>query len=207
MSAMPGEPMRFKILGPLEIKDDEERPIRVTRRLHRATLALLLLNAGQPCAAATMISALWGDNPPQCPDVSLRSCVYGIRKLLPDGQRLLTHPSGYLFSVDPGELDLHSFRELVADGRDALDGGNPIEAASALARALDLWGNPPACDLPDVRAKDKLLEQRKEAQDALLDARLALGRHRQVLPELRGIVAADPLREHAWAQLMTALYR
>src|SRR5215469_3046852 len=202
-----GEPMRFKILGPLEIEDDEERPVSVTRRLHRAALSLLLLNAGQPCSVAVMISALWGDSPPLSPDVSLRSCIYGIRKLLPDSQRLRTHPAGYLIHVDPGELDLHVFRDLAAEGREALDSGNPIDAASALARALDLWRDPPVADLPDVRAKDKLLDQRKEAQDALLDARLALGRHRQVLAELRCIVAADPLREHAWAQLVTALYR
>lgn len=199
--------MRFKILGPLEIEDDEERPVIVTRRLHRATLSLLLLNAGQPCSVACLVSALWGDSQPLSPEVSLRSCVYGIRKLLPDSQRLRTHPAGYLMHVDQGELDLHSFSELVADGRDALDSGNPLQAATALAQALDLWRDPPVADLPDVRAKVKLLDQRKEAQDALLDARLALGRHRQALAELRSIVTADPLREHAWAQLMTALYR
>jgi DNA-binding SARP family transcriptional activator len=199
--------MRFKILGPLEIEDDDERSVTVSRRLHRSTLSLLLLNAGQPCSITALVSALWGDSPPLSPEVSLRSCVYGIRKLLPDGQRVRTHPSGYLIQVNPGELDLHSFRDLVTKGRDALDGGNPLDAATALAQALELWRNPPISDLPDVRAKDKLLDQRKEAQDALMDARLALGRHRQVLAELRSIVTADPLREHAWAQLMTALYR
>ncbi len=199
--------MRFKILGPLEIENDDEKSVPVSRRLHRSTLALLLLNAGQPCSIAALVSALWADSPPLSPEVSLRSCVYGIRKLLPDGQRLRTHPSGYLIQVNTGELDLHSFRDLVAKGRDALDGGNPLDAATALAQALDLWRDPPICDLPDVRAKDKLLDQRKEAQDALMDARLALGRHRQVLAELRSIVTADPLREHAWAQLITALYR
>lgn len=199
--------MRFKILGPLEIEDEEQRPVLVTRRLHRATLSLLLLNAGQPCSVASLVSALWTDAAPLSPEVSLRSCVYGIRKLLPDSQRLRTHPAGYLMQVAPGELDLHDFLRLVADGRDALDSGNPQGAAAALAQALDLWRDPPACDLPDVRAKDKLLDQRKEAHDALLDARLALGKHRQVLAELRSIVAADPLREHTWAQLMLALYR
>ena len=199
--------MRFKILGPLEITDDEERPVIVTRRLHRATLSLMLLNAGQPCSVAALISALWGDNPPLSPEVSLRSCVYGIRKLLPDCQRLRTHPAGYLIHVDPGELDLHQFLDLVAEGRDALDSGDRHGAATALAQALGLWRDPPVTDMPDVRAKDKLLDQRKEAQDALLDARLGLGRHRQILPELRSIVTADPLREHSWAQLMTALYR
>lgn len=58
-----------------------------------------------------------------------------------------------------------------------------------------------------LTARDTLLDQHSEARDALADARLALGRHRQVLAELRGTVAADPLREHPCAQLMTALYR
>src|SRR5215469_8128536 len=129
--------MRFKILGPLEIEDDAEGPVTVTRRLHRSTLSMLLLNAGQPCSVACLVSALWSDNPPLSPEVSLRSCVYGIRKLLPDCQRLRTHPAGYLIEVGPGELDLHSFRDLAATGRNALDDGNPEGAATALAQALD----------------------------------------------------------------------
>jgi DNA-binding SARP family transcriptional activator len=199
--------MRFAILGPLEIMDDGGSPVAVSRRLHRSTLSLLLLNAGQPCSVNGLISALWSDSPPLSPEVSLRSCVYGIRKLLPDGHRLVTHPSGYLIQVNQGELDLHSFRDLVGRGRDALDSGNPFDAAAMLGQALDLWRDPPLADLPDVSDKDKLLDQRKEAQDALMDARLALGRHRQVLSELRSVVTAEPLREHAWAQLMIALYR
>jgi DNA-binding SARP family transcriptional activator len=199
--------MRFAILGPLEIMDDGDSPVAVSRRLHRSTLCLLLLNAGQPCSVNSLISALWSDSPPLSPEVSLRSCVYGIRKLLPDGRRLVTHPSGYLMQVNPGELDLHSFSDLVSRGRDALDSGNPLDAATSLAQALDLWRDPPVADLPEVSDKGKLLDQRREAQDALMDARLALGRHRQVLSELRSVVTADPLREHAWAQLMTALYR
>jgi DNA-binding SARP family transcriptional activator len=202
-----GEPMRFKILGPLEIRDDNENLVPVTRRMHRFALALLLLHAGQPCSVSWLTTALWGDSPSLGPEVSLRTCVYEIRKLLPDRQRLVTHPSGYLLRVDPGELDVHSFRELAGRGRDALDAGNALDAATALAQALEWWRDPPVADVPDVHEKDKLLDQRREAQDALMDARLALGRHRQVLAEIRSIAAADPLREHTWAQLMTAQYR
>lgn len=199
--------MRFTILGPLEISDDDGGPVVISRRLHRSALTLLLLNAGQPRSAAEMIGALWGDEPPLRPGVSLRSCVYGIRKVLPDSGRLRTHPTGYLISVQPGELDLHGFRDLASRGRTALDGGDPKEATALLTQALDLWREPPLADLPAIAEKDRLLDQRKESQDALIDARLALGRHRQVLAELRSVVAADPLREHAWAQLMIALYR
>ena len=56
--------MRFRILGPLEITDDDGRQVAVSRRLHRLTLSLLLLNASQPCSVNGLITALWGDRPP-----------------------------------------------------------------------------------------------------------------------------------------------
>jgi DNA-binding SARP family transcriptional activator len=199
--------LRFSILGPLEISDDAGLSVAVTRPLHRSALALLLLNAGQPCSSSRLVAGLWGGEPPLSPDVSLRSCIYGIRKLLPDAGRLVTHPSGYLLAVAPGELDLDDFLDLVRRGRDALDGGNPRTATALLSQAVRLWREPPLADLPAVPARQGLLDQRKEARDALNDARLAVGEHRRVLAELRTVVAADPLHEHAWAQLITALYR
>jgi len=199
--------VRFRILGPLEITDDAGRPVAVTRRLHRSALSLLLLNAGRPCSTTSLAAGIWGDSPPLSPDVSLRSCVYGIRKALPDTRRLRTHPAGYLITAGPGELDLDDFRDLARRGRFALDGGDLRLAATLLSRAVELWREPPLADLPAVPARERLLGERKEAQDALTDARLAVGEHRQVLTDLRAVVAADPLHEHAWAQLITALYR
>ncbi|MGN6791408.1 MAG: BTAD domain-containing putative transcriptional regulator [Streptosporangiaceae bacterium] len=150
---------------------------------------------------------LWGDDPPLGLDVSLRSCVYGIRKTLPDAGRLRTHPSGYVITAGPGELDLDDFRDLAGRGREALDTGDARLAATLLSHAVDLWRDPPLADLPAVPAREQLLGQRKEAQEALTDARLAVGEHRQMLTDLRAVVASDPLHEHAWAQLITALYR
>ena len=199
--------MRFRILGPLDISNDAGQHVAFSRRLHRSALALLLLNPGQPCSMASLAAGLWGDEPPLSPEVSLRSCVYGIRKALPDASRLRTHPSGYLICVQPGEFDLDEFRDFASRGRDALDGGDARVAAALLTKSLSLWREPPLADLPAVPARDRLLDQRKETQDALNDARLALGEHRQLLAELRSVVAVDPLHEHAWAQLIIALYR
>ncbi len=199
--------MRFNILGPLQIIDDDSRPVTVSRRLHRCTVATLLLNAGQPCSTSDLIAALWGDEPPLSPDVSLRSCIYGIRKLLPAKGRLQTHPAGYLIAVGHGEVDLNDFQDMARRGREALDAGDPRAAAGALAGALDLWREPPLADLPACAGRDRLLDRHREVAEALVDARLALGWHRQVLAELREVVAADPFHEHAWAQLITALYR
>jgi L-glyceraldehyde 3-phosphate reductase len=199
--------MRFNILGPLEITADDGSPVPVSRRLHRCILATLLLNAGHPCASADLIAALWSEDQPATPEVSLRSCVYGVRKLLPDASRLRTHPSGYLLEVRPGELDLAEFDDLARRGREALDRGDPRTAAGLLATALGLWTEPPLADVPVAIDRERLLDHRQAARDALTDARLALGQHRQVLAELRSSVAEQPLREHAWAQLITALYR
>lgn len=199
--------MRFRMLGPLDITADDGSTVPVSRPLHRSALAYLLVNAGQPCSVPQLIAELWGDAPPLSPEVSLRSCVYGVRKLLPDAGRLRTHPSGYLIEVAPGELDLHDFLDMASQGRDALDQGDPHRAAALLAEALGLWREPPLADLPAGKMTARLLDQHKEIRDALFDALLALGRHRQVVAELRSAVAAEPLREHAWAQLMIALYR
>jgi L-glyceraldehyde 3-phosphate reductase len=199
--------MRFNVLGPLQITADDGSPVPVGRRLHRCVLATLLLNAGHPCASADLIAALWSEDQPAAPEVSLRSCVYGVRKLLPDASRLRTHPSGYLLEVRPGELDLAEFEDLTRRGREALDRGDPGTAARLLATALGLWTEPPLADVPVAIDRERLLDQRQAARDALTDARLALGQHRQVLAELRSSVAEQPLREHAWAQLITALYR
>ena len=52
-----------------------------------------------------------------------------------------------------------------------------------------------------------LLEQRRDVQEWLIDARLALGQHHGALAAIRACIAADPLAEHPHVQLMLALYR
>ena len=113
--------MRFNILGPLTITDDAGKPVVVRRPLHRAMIAFLLLREGQPSSAAELIAALWGDEPPRRVDDSLRSCVYGVRRLLPDTGRLCTRRPGYLIRCEPRELDLADFRDLANRGLTALD--------------------------------------------------------------------------------------
>ena len=45
------------------------------------------------------------------------------------------------------------------------------------------------------------------ALEARIDADLHLGRHREMVAELQGLVAAEPLRERLHELLMLALYR
>lgn len=53
----------------------------------------------------------------------------------------------------------------------------------------------------------ELAEERQLAVEALTDARLALGQHRELISELAVRSEINPPRERASEQLMTALYR
>ena len=57
--------------------------------------------------------------------------------------RLVTRAPGYVLYVDPGELDLTRFEQLVADAR----GAPPASAAGKLSEALALWRGAPLADL------------------------------------------------------------
>jgi DNA-binding SARP family transcriptional activator len=203
--------MRFRVLGPLVAEGDDGTPLTLTRPSQRSTLAVLLLCERQPPTRAQLIDALWGDRAPGDAETALRVRMRDLRRALTGHDRLITHPSGYLIVVEHGELDSDSFRDLAARGRAALDDGDTEHAARLLARACDLWRDPPLTDLPDTPpmrlTADALLEQRRDVREWLLDARLALGQHHDVLEQIRAIIAADPLAEHAHVQLMLALYR
>jgi DNA-binding SARP family transcriptional activator len=203
--------MRFSVLGPLLAEADDGTPLTLTRRSQRSTLAVLLMYARQPPTRGVLIDALWGDNPPANAETALRVRVSDVRRALAGHDRLITQHSGYRMRIEPGELDLARFRDLAALGRTALDQGHAEDAARALGEACTLWRDPPLIDLPDTPvmrlAANALLEQRRDAQEWLIDARLALGHEHDVLAEIRAVMAVDPLAEHSHVQLMLALYR
>lgn len=203
--------MRFSVLGPLLAEADDGAPLVLARPSQRSTLAVLLLYAGQPPTRTMLIDALWGDNPPAEAETALRVRMRDVRRALVVHDRLMTHKSGYQIMVDPGELDTANFRHLAEHGRAALDVGSAEDAARLLEQACGLWRDPPLTDLPETPlmslAATALLEHRRDVREWLIDARLAIGQHREVLAPIRELIAADPLPEHPHVQLMLALYR
>ncbi len=203
--------MRFSVLGPLLAWADDGSPLVISRPSQRSTLAVLLLHAAQPPTRTLLIDALWGDNPPADADTALRVRMSDLRRALGDGDRLVTHPSGYRLILKPGELDSATFASLSSHGRAALDSGRPVDADRLLSEAAALWRDPPLADLPDTPlmglVRTALMEERRDVREWLIDARLALGQHHGALAEIRACIAADPLAEHPHVQLMLALYR
>jgi DNA-binding SARP family transcriptional activator len=199
----------FRILGPLEVCHDD-CPIHVGGAKERALLAFLLLHAGEPVPADRLIDELWGASPPATARKSLQVRVASLRRALRD-DFLLTRGDAYLIRLEPNQLDVHRFEQLLSDGRDALAAGNPSAALTTLNEALALWHGRALADFAYESfaqpAIARLEELRLRALELRIEAQLELGLHARVIAELDGVVAAHPFRERLRAQLMLALYR
>jgi DNA-binding SARP family transcriptional activator len=207
--------MEFRILGPLEVLD-EGRTVALGGSKQRALLAVLLLHANETLTSDRLIEELWGDRPPATAAKALQVHVSRLRRGLAgagngtDGV-LVTREHGYELALPPDHLDAHRFERLVAEGRNELAAGHADRAAAALEQALGLWRGAPLADLayePFAQHEiPRLQELRLGAVQQLIDAKLALGRHAEVVGELEALIRAHPYREHLRAQLMLALYR
>jgi predicted ATPase/DNA-binding SARP family transcriptional activator len=202
--------MEFKILGPLEISDGG-RPRALGGLKPRAVLAMLLLHANETVSAQRLAMGLWGDDVAGDAVRTVQVHVSRLRKALGSSAKLESTLGGYMLHVGSGELDLWRFEELVVEGRDQLDAGDPERAATALHEALDLWRGPALADLaaaPFAAAEiARLEEQRLAAVEMRVEADLARGRHAELVGELQKLTDAHPVRERLHAQLMLALYR
>ena len=202
--------MEFRILGPLEVLDDDGA-IALRGAKPRALMAVLLLNANEPVSSERLAVALWGEEAPASAAKTVQVHVSRLRKSLGDSDILTTTPAGYRLRVLPGELDAERFAQLVEEGRRELLSGHPERASAALRDGLALWRGPPLADLefeafaqPEI---SRLEEQRLVALEARADAELAAGRHVALVGELQRLARLYPSRERFAGQLMLALYR
>jgi DNA-binding SARP family transcriptional activator len=82
--------VEFQILGPLEVLDDQARPLALGGAKQRALLAVLLLRAGEVVPAGRLVDELWGEDPPATACHVLQVYVANLRKALePDRARAL----------------------------------------------------------------------------------------------------------------------
>jgi DNA-binding SARP family transcriptional activator len=202
--------MRFRLLGPLEIRDGEDwRGIGAPK--WRSVLAALLINAGEIVPADVLINEVWRDAPPNKAGNLISIYVLRLRRLLGDtgSSLLVTRAPGYLLRLAPGDTDVQVFEALVREGRRAYAAGDPERAAAQLAEALALWHGSPLADVPATTLieteAERLAELRLDAAELRIKAELACGNHAQVIPELRRLLADHSLREGLWLLLLQAL--
>jgi predicted ATPase/DNA-binding SARP family transcriptional activator len=208
--------MEFRILGPFEVLA-EGRDVVPAGSKRRALLALLVLHANETLSVDRLVDQLWGERPPAAAAKTVQVHVSRLRKALSAGAgngagaAIVTREHGYQLQLDPESLDALRFERLVTEGRTELATGHPERAASMLESALSLWRGTPLADLayePFAQREIARLEDlRVRALEQLVDARLALSRHVEVVAQLETLIADHPYREGLRAQLMLALYR
>ncbi|HKT06234.1 MAG TPA: AfsR/SARP family transcriptional regulator [Rugosimonospora sp.] len=207
--------MRFTALGPLEVFHDHCL-CKPTAPKARQVLALLLLRANQVVPISALVEELWGEQPPQSAVTTVQTYVYQLRKMFeragyqgPDQELLATRPPGYLLRLCQDQLDADVFGRLVQQGRMLVQSNRLTEAADRLRRALELWRGSALANVtqgPLLRGYvADLEEQRMRAVELRIQANAALGRHRELIGELRILVSQYPLNEWLHAQLIVAL--
>ena len=186
--------MEFRVLGPIQVAGGAG-PVELASGKQLALLACLLIARGEVVSRDRLIDALWGEQPPAAAVNSLQVHVHGLRGRL-GPERIERDGPGYRLRLMPGELDLERFDRLVERGRSELERAEAETAAASLREALGLWRGHP---YEDVRYEAfaqaevaRLEELRLAALEDRINADLALGRHRALVPELEALVS-----EHA----------
>ncbi|MED7955236.1 BTAD domain-containing putative transcriptional regulator [Streptomyces sp. BE303] len=117
---------------------------------------------------------------------------------------------GYTLRIEPEQLDLTEFHELVTLGRARLAAGEWAGASGLLRRALGLWRGPVLADVTDAGLTwpelAALQGTRLAVHEDCIQAELAMGRDRELIGELETLLEAEPTRERLVAQLMVVLY-
>jgi predicted ATPase/DNA-binding SARP family transcriptional activator len=201
--------VELRLLGPVELVDENGAQVDLPAGKPRALLALLALDAGRAVTVDRIVDGLWGEHAPATAPKVVQGYVSRLRKLLPAGT-LETRGTGYALRL--GErIDLVRFEHMRAEARTAAGDGRWEAASRLLAEALGLWRGSPLADVADELwlpgELPRLEELRLATLEDRLDADLELGREGVVVAELEAQSRAHPLRERFRFQLMLALYR
>ena len=201
--------MQVSVLGPVEIVSGDE-PVELDAPKERAVLTALALRAGDPVPVGRIMEAVWGDRPPGTATKTLQGHISGLRRAI-GADAVGTDTGSYTLRVERSQVDACRFEDLVTAGRQAARSGEHARAARLFDDGLSLWRGTPLPDCADGPFRQgqvtRLEELRLTALEGHIDAELSLGHPDEVIPELEGLVAQQPLHEPFWAQLMLALYR
>lgn len=201
----------FRLLGTLTVAPGGT-VVPITSGKQRAVLAALLVHANQCVTAEDIIEIVW-TSPPRTARVTLQNYVKRLRQALGTSgrTRLISSTSGYLIMASDDELDLKAFMAGCAAGHVASVSGDWEAALGHWTRALSLWRGIPFADIPSdalaVVERRRLEEMRLQVLESQMELHLRLGRHAEILSEVRSLAMAEPFRERLHESLMLALYR
>jgi len=204
--------MRFSVLGPLRVESGG-RKVALGGPRQRAVLAALLTAPDETLSRGRLMELVW-DQPNASAEANLRTYIWKLRAALrepgDDTPRILWD-QGFRLRVEPGELDVWEFDRLADQARRDRGQGGTAEAAAAFGRALALVRGEPYQDINGSTGFEGLRAALQERHDHVVEQyvelSMNLGRHAELVSELRTWHAQQPLWEHLAAQLMLALSR
>lgn len=201
----------FRILGAVQLSAADGE-VRTVSGRQLAVLSLLLVRARQVVSVDQLVDASWNEAPPSTARAQIQFCIHALRAEfdrmdLP--AKIVTQSPGYRLDVADEDVDSLLFENMVHEARDLARNGMVDEASSSMRRALRLWrGASLDCDSRVVRDHVAWLDElHLEVIEECLGHELELGRHRELVGELKTLVAEHPLKEQFRYLLMLALYR
>ncbi|KOG62353.1 MULTISPECIES: AfsR/SARP family transcriptional regulator [Streptomyces] len=207
--------MRYELLGPLRVSDGVEN-FSLSAPKTEMTLATLLIGAGRVTTKEHLVTELWGARPPKRASAAVHVYLSQVRKFLVSagdrsGRAISTKPSGYVLHLDDAGYDVADFQELIRGGRAHQDAGRHEAALEAFELALLLIRGPVLDGVAEGPALSSFATwveaERLDCLELSVESRTALGRHREVISLLDGLITQYPLRESFYRQLMLVLYR
>ncbi|AUA11979.1 Transcriptional regulatory protein EmbR [Streptomyces malaysiensis subsp. malaysiensis] len=205
----------FGVLGPVVAWDTDAdgRAIALKGPRHRAVLARLIVARRRVVPVSRLVEDLWTAPPPGAVG-AVRTFVAALRRALePDrpprapARLLVTEGPGYALRADADAVDAWRFEQDVAAAATL----PPDGALPRLEEALGRWRGPAYAEFADEGwargERSRLAELRLHAVERQAEARLALGRAAEAVPDLEAHLAEHPWREGAWRALALALYR
>ncbi|WP_286277307.1 BTAD domain-containing putative transcriptional regulator [Naasia aerilata] len=183
-----------------------EGPVHVRGDIPRAIVARLAWTAGTPVPADSLIEDLW----PEPPETVLSSLRAHISRLRGNGfgDVLGSGRGGYTLDVDPADVDVLRFRELVDA---ALREPDDAAAFEVLAEAERMWAGDPFAGLGDfpftAAAIEELERWRVPAMERLAELRLDRRDEAKVVLAMSDLAQDRPFDERPVALLARALAR
>jgi DNA-binding SARP family transcriptional activator/tetratricopeptide (TPR) repeat protein len=202
-----------RLLGPLELIADGV-PVALGGRRRRTLFGVLLVHRGDVVSVDRLLDEVWHGAPPDRARDTLQAHLAHLRRSLADaGSSIVIErkPPGYALHVDEDDLDAGRFHALVDRAQRTFASGDASAAADAYGEALALWVGTALDgveDAPSIVAERTSLEAaRRDAIERWAEAELARGAPAAAIGPLEALLADDPWRERATADLMLALYR
>ncbi|MFJ5225917.1 AfsR/SARP family transcriptional regulator [Streptomyces sp. NPDC088400] len=201
-------------LGSLELWHEQQRhALGSVKEL--CVLAVLVHARGEPVTVDTLMDRVWDGDPPPTAVGTMQTYLSRLRRRLHHAVGDLAgidrpSPRLYRLLADPEDIDLLRFQRLRKAGTAAAGRGEREAAISLLHTAEGLWRGEPLAEFTGswtVSARARLIEDHRRVREERIRLELELGRHADLIGELREMASQNPLAQKVVASLMLALYR